>query len=136
VLALTTADANLGDTRSRASGSGTMLAPAAPLDDLLPDAVFDLVKVDVQGYEVEVVAGMAGMIARSPSVVIVAEFWPAALRERGLDPVAVLASYRQLGLTVRVHVGDDLSVQKPVEVVRTCDRAGPSGQVNLVLTHA
>ena len=134
VLALTTADSNLGDTRSRASGSGTMLSPAAPLDEVLPDAVFDLVKIDVQGFETEAVAGMAGMIARSPSVVIVAEFWPDALRDRGLDPVAVLGSYRELGLDVRVHVGDDLSVQKPVEVVRTCDQAGPSGQVNLVLT--
>ena len=43
-----------------------MLAPAAPLDEVLPDAVFDLVKIDVQGFETEVVAGMAGMIARSP----------------------------------------------------------------------
>jgi FkbM family methyltransferase len=134
VLALTTAESNLGDTRSRAAGSGTMLSPAAPLDAVLPDAVFDLVKIDVQGFEAEVIGGMAGMIARSPSVVIVAEFWPAALRERGLDPVAVLAGYRDLGLDVRVHVGDDLSVQKPVDVVRTCDQAGPSGQVNLVLT--
>lgn len=134
VLALTTAESNLGDTRSRATGAGTMLSPAAPLDEMLPDAVFDLVKIDVQGFEAEVVAGMSGMISRSPSVVIVAEFWPAALRERGLDPVAVLGAYRGLGLDVRVHVGDDLSVMKPVEVVRTCDQAGPSGQVNLVLT--
>jgi hypothetical protein len=101
---------------------------------VLPDAVFDLVKIDVQGFEAEVIGGMAGMISRSPSVVIVAEFWPAALRERGLDPVAVLAGYRDVGLDVRVHVGDDLSVQKPADVVRTCDQAGPSGQVNLVLT--
>ena len=136
VLALTTAESNLGDTRSRASGSGTMLSPAAPLDEVLPDAVFDLVKIDVQGFEAEVVGGMAGMIARSPSVVIVAEFWPAALRERGLDPVAVLKSYRELGLAVKVHIGEDLSVQKPVDVVRTCDQAGPAGQVNLVLTPA
>lgn len=136
ILALTTADSNLGDTRSRASSSGSMLSPAAPLDEVLPDAVLDLVKIDVQGFETEAVAGMAGMIARSPSVVIVAEFWPAALRERDLDPVAVLKSYRELGLAVRVQIGDDLSVQKPVDVVRTCDQAGPSGQVNLVLTRA
>lgn len=134
VLALTTAESNLGDTRSRTAGSGTMLSPAAPLDEILPDAVFDLVKIDVQGFETEVVAGMSGMLSRSPSVVVVAEFWPGALRERGLDPVAVLGSYRDLGLDVRVHVGDDLSVQKPFEVVRTCDQAGPNGQVNLVLT--
>jgi len=134
VLALTTADSNLGDTRSRADGTGTMLCPAAPLDEVLPGAVFDLVKIDVQGFEAEAVAGMAGMIARSPGVVIVAEFWPAALRERGLDPVAVLEGYTELGLSARVQVGKDLTVQKPVETVRTCDQAGGNGQVNLVLT--
>ncbi|MDX6373874.1 MAG: hypothetical protein QOD98_2862 [Nocardioidaceae bacterium] len=134
ILALSTAESNLGDTRSRAATSGTMLSPAAPLDEVLRRAVFDLVKIDVQGFETEVIAGMAGMIARSPQVVIVAEFWPSALRERDLDPVAVLTSYRETGFTVRVQVGNDVSVQKPVEIVRTCDQAGPSGQVNLVLT--
>ena len=66
---------------------------------------------------------------------IVAEFWPGALRERGLRPgggAQVLPRARAADL--RVHVGNDLSVLKPVEVVRTCDQAGPSGQVNLVLT--
>jgi len=134
ILALSTAETNLGDTRTRAAASGSMLCPAAPLDEVLPGAVFDLVKIDVQGFEAEAIAGMAGMIVRSPQVVIVAEFWPDALRERGLDPIAVLAAYRELGLTVRVQVGRDLTTLKPVEVVRTCDQAGAAGQVNLVLT--
>ena len=136
VLALQTAENNLGDTRSRADGSGSMLAPAAPLDDVLPDAVFDLVKIDVQGFEAEAIGGMAGMIARSPQVVIVSEFWPSALRERGCDPVEVLKGYRELGLRTRVHVGTQIADLKPVEVVRICDGAGDSGQVNLVLTPA
>jgi FkbM family methyltransferase len=134
ILALSTAETNLGDTRTRAEGSGSALCPAARLDEVLPDAVFDLVKIDVQGFEVETVSGMAGMIARSPQVVIVAEFWPSALRERGLDPVEVLKSYRELGLTMRVQVGRDLAQERPLEIVRTCDQAGPAGQVNLVLT--
>lgn len=134
VLALSTAETNLGDTRARATGRGTMLSPAAALDDVLPDARFDLVKIDVQGFEPEVLSGMAGMLRRSPDVVIVSEFWPLALRERGLDPVQVLRGYTELGLETRVHVGDNLQNLKPVEVVRICDQAGGAGQVNLVLT--
>jgi FkbM family methyltransferase len=134
VLALSTTESNLGDTRSRVDGRGTMLAPAAPLDEVLPDAVFDLVKIDVQGFEPEVIGGMAGMLQRSPQVVIVAEFWPSALRERNLDPIAVLKSYRELGLTFRTQIGAALSDATPIEVVRVCDQAGPNGQVNLVLT--
>ena len=56
--------------------------------------------------------------AAAPASSIVAEFWPAALRERGLDPVAVLTPTASSGLSSHViHVGEDLSVMKPVEVV-------------------
>ena len=134
MLALTTADSNLGDTRSRPDATATMLSPAAPLDEVLPNAQFDLVKIDVQGFEVEVIGGMSAMIKRSPSVVIVAEFWPAALRERGLDPVGVLRDYEGAGLDVRVQVDRQISQVKPVEILRICDQAGPTGQVNLILT--
>lgn len=134
MLALSTADSNLGDTRSRVETSATMLSPAAPLDEILPDAQFDLVKIDVQGFEPEVIAGMSGMRARSRGVVIVAEFWAAALRERGLQPVEVLRGYAAEGFEVRVHVGDNIAKMTPVEIVRVCDEAGPSGQVNLILT--
>jgi FkbM family methyltransferase len=136
ILALSTAQSNLGDTRSRADGSGTMLTPAAPLDEVLPDLVVDQVKIDVQGFEAEVVAGMSRAIERSPGVVIVAEFWPTALRERGLDPVEVLKDYRSRGLQVRAQLGDDIVSTKPVEIVRACERSGEAGQANLILTHA
>ena len=136
LLTLSTAESNLGDTRTRAEGRGTMLAPAALLDDVLPDAVFDLVKIDVQGFEPEALSGVAGMLKRSPGVVVVAEFMPVALRERGLDPVEVLKNYRELGLKIRTQVASDVAELSPVEILRVCDTAGEIGQVNLVLTHA
>lgn len=134
ILALTTAEHNLGDTRTSTGSTGSMLSPAAALDQILPDARFDLVKIDVQGFESEVVAGMSRMIARTPQVVIVAEFWPSALRERGLEPVDVLRGYADSGLHVRVQVERELAEKSPREIVSICDTAGPSGQVNLVLT--
>lgn len=136
LLGLTTAPTNLGDTRTRPDGQATMLSPAAPLDEVLPAAQFDLVKIDVQGFETEVVSGMTSMIQRSPNVVLVAEFWPQALRERGLDPVDVVRTYGTLGLTIEVQVGKSVQSMTPVEIVRVCDQAGPAGQVNLVLTRS
>lgn len=134
LLALTTAAHNLGDTRTTVAGSASMLSPAASLDEVLPDAVFDLVKIDVQGFETEVITGMQGMLRRSPHVVIVAEFWPHALRERGLDPIQVLQNYATRGLGVRIQIGSDITTMPPVEVVRLCEQAGEAGQVNLILT--
>lgn len=136
LVALETSASNLGDTRSRISETATMLAPAAALDDVLPKAAFDLVKIDVQGFELDVISGMNDAIGRSSGVVIVAEFWPTALRDRDLDPLAVLDAYRQLGLTMKTQVAHRLSDLTPLEIVRCCETAGPYGQVNLVLTRA
>lgn len=135
-LALSTAPTNLGDTRTRASDTADMIAPAARLDDLLPEAVFDLVKIDVQGFEPDVLVGMTEALRRSPDVVIVSEFWPKALRERGLDPMDVLRIFTSLGLSIKTQVAASLTTLSPAEIVRTCDQAGDNGQVNLVMTHA
>lgn len=133
-LALSTAETNLGDTRTRVADTADMLAPASPLDDLLPDAVFDLVKIDVQGFEPDVLAGMEGCLRRSPGVVIVSEFWPTALRERGFDPIDVLGIFTAMGLTIKTQVAANLTSLPPADIVKTCDQAGVNGQVNLVMT--
>lgn len=135
-LTLSTAPTNLGDTRTRVSDTAEMIAPAATLDSILPEAIFDLVKIDVQGFEPDVLAGMVGVLGRSPGVVIVSEFWPTALRERGLDPVDVLGIYAAMGLRIRTQVAANLTDLPPADIVRTCDQAGSNGQVNLVMTHA
>ncbi|QBX55619.1 FkbM family methyltransferase [Nocardioides seonyuensis] len=136
LLGLTTAATNLGDTRTAETDVADMLTPAAPLDDLLPDAVYDLVKIDVQGYEPDVLAGMTDALHRSPQPVIVSEFWPAALRDRGLDPMDVLEGYRAMGLEIRAHVADAVTTMDDAAIVRVCDEAGPFGQVNLVMSKA
>jgi FkbM family methyltransferase len=133
-LALSTAPTNLGDTRTRVSDTADMIAPAARLDQVLPDAVFDLVKIDVQGFEPDVLAGMTAALRRSPGVVIVSEFWPTALRERGLDPVDVLQIFTDMGLKIKTQVAANITDLPPVDIVKTCDQAGVNGQVNLVMT--
>jgi len=46
------------------------------------------VKIDVQGFEPEVLRGMAETIARNPGLSVVVEFAPLAIEELGMDPVA------------------------------------------------
>ncbi len=67
---------------------------------------------------------------------IVSEFWPTALRERGLDPLDVLGIFTSLGLDIRTQVAANVTDLSPTDIVRTCDQAGANGQVNLVMTHA
>ena len=140
-LALETAATHLGDTRTSAvvvddEVLHAMVAPSAPGDDLFPTQSFDVVKIDVQGFELEVLTGLVGVLARSPGIAIVCEFWPSALRDRGLEPESVLVHYREMGLQIVTQVDRRLDRLGDEEIVRLCDVAGPTGQVNLLLTHA
>lgn len=64
----------------------------------------DLVKIDAEGAEPAIVAGMQRLLARSPRVRLVLEFIPASLRRAGHDPRAFLASLTSLGF--RLHAID------------------------------
>jgi FkbM family methyltransferase len=61
----------------------------------------DLVKIDAEGAEPAIVAGMTGLLARSPHVRLVVELIPASLRRAGHDPRAFLESLVRLGFRVQ-----------------------------------
>jgi FkbM family methyltransferase len=135
-LPLSSSKTNLGDARTghpRPDIAYSMVVPALPADELFAGRTFDLVKIDVQGWETDVVLGMQRIIDESPEIVLVTEFWPAALRERDLDPVDTLQTYRKLGLEVVVVREGALEQIADERAVAICDSAGPDGQVNLLL---
>jgi FkbM family methyltransferase len=69
---------------------------ARPLDELLPDAVVDVLKVDVEGAEPLVLRGARKLLERNPRLLAVVEFRD----ERHLSgegPAEVLAFYSSLG---------------------------------------
>lgn len=72
-----------------------------PLDELVPGAI-DFVKIDVQGHEMQVLAGMKGLIERSPKIAIAMEFSPSEHE----DPRAALETIQGYGLQIRT-IGTD-----------------------------
>jgi FkbM family methyltransferase len=57
------------------------------LDDLLPvGAQVDVVKIDVEGAELDVLAGMTRILRENPDLAIIAEFGPAHLRRAKITP--------------------------------------------------
>jgi FkbM family methyltransferase len=57
----------------------------APLDSLLPEGtVLDVVKIDVEGAELDVIAGMSRLLAESPDPALVVEYGPSHLARVGL----------------------------------------------------
>ncbi len=138
-LMITAAENNVGDARVSTGSTddhtfADTVVPALPGDELFAGRAFDVIKVDVQGWELEVLTGMQGVLRRSREPKIVIEYWPGALRDRDIDPLSPLARYREMGFDILVSQGDDLVRLGDHEVLLLCDGAGPEGQVNLLLT--
>jgi FkbM family methyltransferase len=100
-LTLMQARFNSGDgrlsRRDASTAGGGRSVPVRPLDALFEGRPLDFVKIDVQGWEFEVIKGMRGQLAGSRPLRIYFEFWPAGLRPAGSEPAELLAFLRQHG---------------------------------------
>jgi FkbM family methyltransferase len=109
------------------------LAAIARGDELFEGRAFDVVKIDVQGAETDVVTGLSEVLARSPGIRLVVEFFPAAISQRGQAPHDVLQIYESLGFDRVVELDGRLLRLNDNEVLALCAGAGHGGAVNLVL---
>jgi len=131
----TEADHNPGDGRVEPMlAEANVIVPVMTADELFPNGVFHLVKIDVQGFEDEVLEGMQGIIRRSQEVKILVEFFPGAIADRGRRPMDTLLSYEAMGLRVEALVGHKLLGLQLDEVLDICARQGDQGFVTLLLS--
>jgi FkbM family methyltransferase len=71
------------------------------LDDVLgPGAALDVVKIDVEGAELDVLAGMAGLLEANADIALVAEFGPSHLHRVGIAPDTWFAAFAAHGFEV------------------------------------
>lgn len=112
---------NAGDHRTvhQPLAVGATQVPLVRIDDLVgPDACFELVSVDAQGFDHQIVRGMRELIDRCHPALLL-EFWPPGILEAGDDPTKVLDEYRALGYH-RLEVlttGDDVTHATPDSIV-------------------
>lgn len=97
----------------------TVAVEALRLDDVLPDRV-DMILMDTQASEHVALRGARELLARSRPITFV-EFWPGGIRDAGGDPVAVLAEYGEMGLTVQGAEGE--LPADPTALVRAVEEA-------------
>ena len=57
----------------------------------------DFFKLDVQGWELEVLRGMTGLFVANPALRLFVEYWPAGLRRAGTEPAELLAFFKEHG---------------------------------------
>lgn len=134
-LGFTEADHNPGDGRVHSDMAvANVVVPVLTADELFPDSSFHVVKIDVQGFEDEVLEGMQGVIRRSKELKILVEFFPGAIADRGRRPIDTLRSYEAMGLRVEALVGHKVLGLPLDEVLDICARQGDQGFVTLLLS--
>jgi FkbM family methyltransferase len=92
---------NSGDNRLRRSGGDrgrSIAVEVKRLDDVLASEKVDWIKIDVQGWECDVLEGMGETLARNrESLQVCMEFWPRGIRQAGRDPMEAIAILRRAG---------------------------------------
>ena len=92
---------NGGDNRVTHAGDTTAITvPIVPLDEALPTETADLIKIDVQGYEVRALHGMRALIDRSPCVRVFFEYWPEGLAHDGRTGAELIQFFLHRGFSL------------------------------------
>ncbi len=93
------------------------------LDDIIgPDQRLDVVKIDVEGAELDVLAGMDRLLRENPDLAIVAEYGPSHLARIGLTPKSWFDAFKKAGFQA-------YAIEEPTGV---CRRVSPADLVDVV----
>jgi len=80
-----------------AEAARTVEVEVVRLDDVAPAKRLDVVKIDVEGAELDVLAGMNGVIAKNTDLAILAEFGPEHLKRVGQTPAQWFKAFADAG---------------------------------------
>lgn len=102
---------NPADHRVHDSGGKreSLAVPSTTIDALARDNGImraDVIKIDTQGAEAKVFAGMAELLRTKPAPIILFEFWPWGLTQAGAHPRALLEMFVTRGYSLWEIDGD------------------------------
>jgi Methyltransferase FkbM domain len=78
----------------------------------------DLLKVDVQGFEIEVLLGAQETLRNNPGLTVVFEFWPYGLRQAGRHPQELLDLLQSAGFSISALGHDGKPGTMPRETLK------------------
>jgi hypothetical protein len=115
---------------SAAAGSGSIEVKVVRVDEMVPLAAVDFIKLDVQGHEVAALSGMERLLTSSPNVRVLFEFWPSGLRASKTEPAALLQFLLDRGFNLYTTEGAQL--QPLADPRALLEKLGPRQFTNLL----
>lgn len=114
-----------GDNRAYPTpGRDPVPVDMVALDDVV-DGPVDIVKIDVQGFEVQVLDGMEDLIGRSKQLTMLVEYAPPWLVDAGTDPGDLLRRLRGLGFAL-FEIDEEGRQVRPTEIASLLARSEDS----------
>lgn len=81
-------------------GPSTVVATIVPLDAILDGTVPDMIKIDVEGWEADVLEGMKAILRANPDVIVLMDFEPAHIRSTGLSAASWVERLHAAGFDI------------------------------------
>jgi FkbM family methyltransferase len=96
------AGGDMSSLHRQGASTGEVEVEVTTADAVVGDRAVDVIKMDVEGAELEALAGMGATIANAPGLRLFAEWNPVALEAAGAQPAALPRRLRDLGLEPQV----------------------------------
>jgi FkbM family methyltransferase len=90
---------------SRDYGKETIAIKTVTLDEFFEkkgSPAIQMIKMDIEGWEMEALDGMCRLIKRNSPLKMVVEFYPWGLLSRDINPLALTSKLRELGFTISI----------------------------------
>ena len=87
----------------------TLAIRSTRLDDYFkPGERVDLIKMDIQGYELHALRGASRVCADNPDIMLLLEFWPYGLKQAGANWIDLIAALEQKQMIVQEVAAEGL----------------------------
>lgn len=106
---------------------------AVALDDYLkayPGAV-DLIKIDIQGFEMQALQGMLNCLNQNKDIVLISEFWPYGLQKAGSSASAYYTALKGIGFQIWLFDGNQL-LSFDLQRVASLEKLGEAHYFNIL----